>query len=108
MIKRWAIPPQRLILIYDDIDTPFGSVRISQTSSAAGHNGLRDVIKHIKADGKHLNTDFVRIRVGIGRHDDNVETSLSDYVLSPLTSVELSRLKNQVANNIQQMLPDVS
>ncbi len=50
---------ERLIVVYDDIDLPFGSLKISYGRSSGGHNGLESVIKSLKTK------DFVRIRIGV-------------------------------------------
>ena len=48
-----------LVVIYDDIDLPFGKIKISFNRSSGGHNGLGSIIKHLKSE------EFLRIRVGI-------------------------------------------
>ena len=53
------IKPQNIIVIYDDIDLPLGSLKISFNRSSGGHNGLESVIKKLKSK------EFIRIRVGI-------------------------------------------
>lgn len=53
-------PPENLIVIYDDIDIPTGSIRIRKKGSAGTHNGMRNILYQIQSE------DFPRIRVGIG------------------------------------------
>jgi PTH1 family peptidyl-tRNA hydrolase len=65
--------PEDLIVIHDDLDLPPGDVRVKVGGGAGGHNGLRSVIGR-------LGSDFVRVRVGIGRPP--VGMSTTDYVLS--------------------------
>ncbi len=50
---------KNLVVIYDDIDLPFGSMKISWNRSSGGHNGLESVIKKVKSQ------EFIRIRVGV-------------------------------------------
>ena len=50
---------KNLVVIYDDIDLPFGSIKISWNRSSGGHNGLESVIKKVKSQ------EFIRIRVGV-------------------------------------------
>src|SRR5690606_28245834 len=59
---RWyRVPTERILIIYDDLDLPFGRIRLRPGGSSAGHKGLQSVIEH-------LGTDRVpRLRVGIGR-----------------------------------------
>lgn len=63
--------PEDIIVVYDDIDLPFGALRIRERGSAGTHNGMRSVITCLGTG------DFVRLRVGIGAPD----IPLKDYVL---------------------------
>ncbi|MBD3427218.1 MAG: aminoacyl-tRNA hydrolase [Candidatus Omnitrophica bacterium] len=63
-----------LLVLSDDVNIPFGTIRIRGKGSAGGHNGLRSVIEHIGAD-------FARLRIGIAPEEE-VE-DLAQYVLSP-------------------------
>ena len=67
-----------LILVHDDLDLPPGDVRVKVGGGAGGHNGLRSVIQH-------LGSDFVRVRVGIGRPP--VGVGVTDYVLGKMDAV---------------------
>jgi PTH1 family peptidyl-tRNA hydrolase len=61
-LARWyKVPPEDILIIYDELDLPTGRVRLRPGGSAAGHNGMRDII-----DKLHT-SDFPRLRVGIGR-----------------------------------------
>ncbi|MGD0843236.1 MAG: aminoacyl-tRNA hydrolase [Geobacteraceae bacterium] len=72
-----------LIVIHDDLDIPFGRVKLKEGGGHAGHNGLRSLLQELGSDR------FVRVRVGIGRplHDD-----AADYVLSNFSRDELVAL----------------
>ena len=59
-MEYYKIEPQKLIVIYDDIDIPMGNVRLRKKGSAGTHNGMRNILYHIQTE------DFPRIRVGIG------------------------------------------
>ena len=72
--RYYKIPPQDIIVIYDDIDIPKGTVRARLSGSAGTHNGMRDIVK------KLASTDFARVRVGIGLKPEYM--ALADYVLS--------------------------
>jgi len=75
-LARWyKIQPEDVLVVYDDLDLPVGKVRLRSKGSAAGHNGLEDIIHHL-----HTNA-FPRLRVGIG-HPSNTRMSGKDYVLS--------------------------
>ncbi len=73
-LSRWyKIPPERILVIYDDLDLPFGRIRVRPGGGSGGHNGIKSVIAALGTQ------EFPRIRVGIGRpqHGDPV-----DYVLN--------------------------
>lgn len=61
LLRREGVPPQRLIVIYDDLDLPEGRIRLRPKGSAAGNNGLKSIIA---ATGSK---EFGRVRIGIGR-----------------------------------------
>jgi PTH1 family peptidyl-tRNA hydrolase len=74
---RWLkLPPQRLLVIYDDLDLPLGTTRIRGRGGAAGHKGIRSIIKLLGTQ------DFPRLRIGIGRSEDPGEDPV-DFVLKP-------------------------
>jgi PTH1 family peptidyl-tRNA hydrolase len=54
-----ALHAPRLIVVHDDLDVPFGEVKVSTSRSAGGHNGVADIIKAIGSK------DFVRVRIGV-------------------------------------------
>ena len=74
LMSKYKIPPQNLLVIYDDYDLPKGKVRIRASGSAGTHNGMRSII------GETGHTDFPRVRVGI--RDEEVNIPIINYVLS--------------------------
>ncbi|MDR1952915.1 MAG: aminoacyl-tRNA hydrolase [Clostridiales Family XIII bacterium] len=74
LVRYFDIDMEKLIVIYDDIDIPMGSIRIRKSGSAGTHNGMRSVISHLKEEG------FPRVRIGIG--GERGEVPLVDYVTS--------------------------
>lgn len=68
----YKVEPERLLVVYDDIDLPVGEVRIRRRGSAGTHNGMRSVVCQLGRD------DFPRIRIGIG---DSGGIPLEKYVL---------------------------
>jgi len=66
MAKALGISARQLILVYDDVDLPPGTVRIRAKGSAGTHNGMKSVIYHLKTD------EFARVRVGIGKPDGEI------------------------------------
>ena len=79
---KYDVPLERTLVIHDDLDHPFGRLRIRKSGSSAGNHGIDSVI------GSFGTQDFTRFRVGIGRPPgDGV-----DYVLSPFTTDEQAQL----------------
>jgi peptidyl-tRNA hydrolase, PTH1 family len=68
----YKVPVEEILVAYDELDFPAGTVRLRQGGGAAGHNGLRDVIAQL-GDG------FWRLRIGIGHPGDR--SQVLDYVL---------------------------
>jgi PTH1 family peptidyl-tRNA hydrolase len=73
--------PEDMLVIHDELDLPLGKVQLKQGGGAAGHNGLKNIDRHI---GK----DYWRVRVGIDHPGDR--DRVSDYVLSNFTNKEKS------------------
>lgn len=73
-------PEKDLVVIYDDVDLPIGSIRIRKSGSAGSHNGMKSIIECL-GTGK-----FTRIRIGIGPKPERWD--LADYVLAPFKKAE--------------------
>ena len=82
----FKIPPERVIVVHDELDHDYGRVQVKIGGGHAGHNGLRSIFEHY---GK----DFARIRCGIGRP---VHGSVSSYVLSDFSTDETPHLEGFV------------
>ncbi|MCF0134983.1 MAG: aminoacyl-tRNA hydrolase, partial [Lachnospiraceae bacterium] len=76
----YKIAPENVIIIYDDIDTPFGNLRIRESGSAGGHNGMKSIVQQMGTQ------DFPRVRIGVGAKPEGWD--LADYVLSKFSSEE--------------------
>lgn len=75
-LARWhKVAPEDILIIYDELDLPTGKVRLRARGSAAGHNGMRDIIAKLHT------SDFPRLRVGIG-HPKQSHIEGRDHVLS--------------------------
>lgn len=88
-------PKKDILIISDDIDMEFGKVRFRLEWSHGGQNGLRDIAF------KTGTTEFSRIKVGIGRHENY---SVSDWVLSKLTDDELKIIETTVREKVQEYI----
>ena len=79
-----AIPPDRILVIHDDIDLPLGRIKIVAGGGAGGHKGVSSIINRLGTN------TFPRIKIGIGRPRD--ATPVVDYVLSRFTAEEHTAL----------------
>ncbi len=68
---------ERLIVCYDDLDLPFGSVRLRSSGGAGGHHGMESLLEELGSG------EFPRIRIGVGNHGLTGE-GVVDYLLSAL------------------------
>jgi PTH1 family peptidyl-tRNA hydrolase len=75
LVRWYKVSPEDVLVVYDELDLPVGKIRLRAEGSAAGHNGLRDIIAHL-----HTN-QFPRLRVGIG-HPRSSRIRGKDHVLS--------------------------
>ena len=84
LIEKNEIPVSDLILVYDELDLPWGSLRVRPAGSAAGHNGIKDVIAKLGTQ------EFPRIRLGV--HPNHSLPSGRDYLLSRFTRQQIESL----------------
>ena len=73
LVDFYKIPLERLIVVYDDLDLPTGTVRLRPEGGAGGQNGMKDIIQHLGTQ------QFARLRMGIGRPAGRMDPV--DYVL---------------------------
>lgn len=99
LISSWyRTPPEGVLVITDDLDIPFGTLRMRATGGHGGHNGLRSIIGTI-GDG------FPRIRIGIGRSGfDAIDQVLGTF--DPEESRELPRVIAAAADGVEKWLND--
>ncbi len=82
----YHIPPQRVLVIFDDISLPPGRIRIRRDGSAGGHNGIKSIIQSLGTD------QFPRIKIGVGAKP-HPDYDLADWVLSKFSSQEEKALE---------------
>ena len=88
LLERYELKPDRLILVYDELDLPWGTMRIKPSGSAAGHKGPKSVIASLGT------SDFVRVRIGI--HPDH-EVDGEEFVLRPFKKSQKQEVEEAVA-----------
>lgn len=86
----FKVPVEKLLVIVDDIDIDFASVKIKKKGSGGTHNGLRSIIYHLKDD------NFPRIKIGIGKKYQ--EQDLADFVLSKFGKDEIRDMEESITN----------
>ncbi|NPV68011.1 MAG: aminoacyl-tRNA hydrolase [Anaerolineae bacterium] len=98
----YRITPDRLLVIFDDLDLPVGTVRIRKSGGAGGHKGMISIIERLGTQ------EFSRIRVGIGRPSGRMDPA--DYVLLPFRegdeSILVAETIDRVAQAVQSWLAD--
>ena len=94
-VNFYKIPLENVLVIYDDMDTDIGEIRIRSKGGAGSHNGMKSMILELKSE------EFPRIRVGIGRPKN--EFDKIDYVIGHISDeeyVELQKGQNQAVEAI--------
>lgn len=104
------IPAAAILIAHDDIDLPVGTVKLKYDGGDGGHNGLKDIIRHLSTK------QFYRLRIGIGHPGQSKD--VEDYVLSPPSRADRQKiddaliaahatlpliLKGEIAKAMQQL-----
>ena len=84
LAKYYDVPPERVVMVHDELDIPFADVRLKRGGGEGGHNGLRDTTKALGTK------DYVRVRVGVGRPPGRQDPA--DFVLKDFSKTEAKDL----------------
>ncbi|WNM25034.1 aminoacyl-tRNA hydrolase [Demequina capsici] len=84
LAKYVSVPPAEVIVVHDELDIPFGTVRLKRGGGSGGHNGLKDVTKALGTP------DYIRVRIGIGRPPGRMDAAT--FVLKPFSAAERKEL----------------
>jgi PTH1 family peptidyl-tRNA hydrolase len=76
-LRFYKLPPERLLVVHDEIDLQLGDVRAKLGGGLAGHNGLRSLAQHLGTQ------EFARVRLGVGRPERGDPRPVVDWVLTP-------------------------
>jgi PTH1 family peptidyl-tRNA hydrolase len=98
LVERFSLSPQEILVVYDDLWIPLGSVRIRIKGSSGGHNGMQSIIDTLETE------DIPRLRIGIGPLPENA--SSVDFVLSDFSEEELKILEKTI-DSILEGLPTI-
>ncbi len=84
----YKIPPERVLVLHDEISFDAGIIRIRRKGSAGGHNGLKSIIARLPGE------EFPRIKIGIGKKP-SPEYDLADWVLGKMSESDLKAIRNR-------------
>ena len=87
----YKIDIENIIVIHDDLDLPFGTVKFKIGGGHGGHNGLRSIDSHV---GK----EYIRVRIGIGKPTNKQD--VANYVLSNFSKEELNKLEGIISHTV--------
>lgn len=90
LAKYHSVTPDQVLVIHDELDLPFGTVRLKLGGGSAGHNGLKDITKALGTP------EYVRVRVGIGRPPGRQDAA--SFVLKPFSAAERKELDLLIAD----------
>jgi peptidyl-tRNA hydrolase, PTH1 family len=97
----FKVPPPSLIVVHDDIDLPYGVVRVKQDGGEGGHNGLRSISASLGTK------DYVRVRFGVGRPPGRMDPA--EYVLREFSAAERADLGiglEDAADAVEMLISD--
>ena len=100
-LRFYKLPPERLVVVHDELDLELGDVRVKQGGGLAGHNGLRSLAEALGTQ------DFLRVRIGIGRPERGDRRPVADWVLQPFPpGTDVDRLVRDGADCTLSVLRD--
>lgn len=97
-MQKEKIPPQNILVVFDDADIPFGEIRFRPSGSAGGHNGMKSIQSVFPVD-----TNIARVRVGIGR-PENSNIPLENFVLQTWSAEEKGKMNEVITKAADEVL----
>jgi peptidyl-tRNA hydrolase, PTH1 family len=95
-LRFFKLPPERLLVVHDEVDLDLGRLQARMGGGLAGHNGLRSVAQHLGTP------EFMRLRIGIGRPERGDPRPVADWVLSPFPGdVDVDELVTRAADAVE-------
>jgi PTH1 family peptidyl-tRNA hydrolase len=95
LVDFYQIPPEHILVAYDELDLPPGVARLKSGGGHGGHNGIRDMIRHLGSP------DFLRLRLGIG-HPGNRD-AVTRYVLSRSPAAQRAEIDGAIDRAVEVM-----
>lgn len=103
LLDRYRLDPEKMIVVFDEVDLPLGKIRIREKGGPGTHNGMRSIVSAV-GEG------FARVRVGVAPADPATEIpDLAEYVLTPFTAderAEADRVIGRAAEALEVVLRD--
>jgi PTH1 family peptidyl-tRNA hydrolase len=96
ILREYRLTADDVVVVYDDLDLPFGRIRIRPQGSAGGHRGILSIMESLAG------APFYRVRVGIGRPAGGMDAA--DYVLEPFGPQEFDELRSVVSKAAEAVL----
>ena len=92
----YKIPPENIIIIFDDVSLDCGKMRIRRKGTDGGHNGIKSIIYHLRSD------NFPRIKLGVGKKP-HPDYDLADWVLSDFSKDEAALMRKAAGEAIEAL-----
>jgi peptidyl-tRNA hydrolase, PTH1 family len=99
LLRFFSVPPERLVVLHDELDLDAGTIRLKRGGGEGGHNGLRSISSSLGTK------DYHRVRIGIGRPPGRMDAA--DYVLrdfSPTERKELPFVIDDAADALESLV----
>ena len=90
LVRRYGVPPERLVVVHDELDLPVATLRVKAGGGLAGHNGLRSIQRHLHTDA------FNRVRIGVGK--PTAKERGADHVLSGFSKRDRAEVDVTIAH----------
>jgi PTH1 family peptidyl-tRNA hydrolase len=98
----YKIPISDILVLHDEVDLPFGRIRLKVGGGEAGHNGLRSISQEMSSK------DYARLRLGIGRPGPNFKGEIADFVLQAFPPEEEALVGDLISAGVQAVREYVS
>ncbi len=98
LAEKYQLPAARIVVVYDELDLPWGSLRIRPKGSAAGHNGMKDILRCLGTE------EIARVRLGI--HPGHAVEDAAKFVLTPMKGEQRKQL-DELLDNASQAVESI-
>ena len=99
--KEEHVRPEQIIIVYDDVDLPFGQIRVSQDRGDGGHNGVKSITQHLGSKKS------IRIRIGVSKVLED-KRFIKPNVLSTFSEQDRNVVINNLAPQVEQIIKSIT